>query len=114
MSGTHALTVALFGCCARGIDGQPHRHAVRHPARGHPASGEKEGVSGSLKDFGIRYEQLDLTADGTVNYDAIPQAVKGAKVAYSTRRPATRSALALVEDIERIVQKVRRATPRPS
>lgn len=112
MSGTHALTVALFGVLRPGdkmvsLTGMPY-----DTLHGVIGIGEKEGVSGSLKDFGIRYEQLDLTADGTVNYDAIPEAVKGAKVAYiqRSRGYSLRPSL-FVEDIERIVQKVRQANP---
>ena len=101
MSGTHALTVALFGVLRPG-DKMVSLTGI----------GEKEGVSGSLKDFGIQYEQLDLTADGTVNYDAIPEAVEGAKVAYiqRSRGYSLRPSL-FVEDIEKIVQKVRQSNP---
>ena len=112
MSGTHALTVALFGVLRPGdkmvsLTGMPY-----DTPHGVIGIGEKEGVSGSLKDFGIQYEQLDLTADGTVNYDAIPEAVKGAKVAYiqRSRGYSLRPSL-FVEDIERIVQKVRQSNP---
>ena len=112
MSGTHALTVALFGVLRPGdrmvsLTGMPY-----DTLHGVIGIGEKEGVSGSLKDFGIQYEQLDLMADGTVNYDAIPEAVKGAKVAYiqRSRGYSLRPSL-FVEDIEKIVQKVRQANP---
>lgn len=112
MSGTHALTVALFGVLRPGdkmvsLTGMPY-----DTLHGVIGIGEKEGVSGSLKDFGIRYEQLDLMADGTVNYDAISEAVKGAKVAYiqRSRGYSLRPSL-FVEDIERIVQKVRQSNP---
>ena len=112
MSGTHALTVALFGVLRPGdkmvsLTGMPY-----DTLHGVIGIGEKEGVSGSLKDFGIQYEQLDLMADGTVNYDAIPEAVRGAKVAYiqRSRGYSLRPSL-FVEDIERIVQKVRQSNP---
>ena len=112
MSGTHALTVALFGVLRPGdkmvsLTGMPY-----DTLHGVIGIGEKEGVSGSLKDFGIQYEQLDLMADGTVNYDAIPEAVRGAKVAYiqRSRGYSLRPSL-FVEDIERIVQQVRKTNP---
>lgn len=112
MSGTHALTVALFGVLRPGdrmvsLTGMPY-----DTLHGVIGIGEKEGVSGSLKDFGIQYEQLDLLADGTVNYDAIPQAVKGAKVAYiqRSRGYSLRPSL-FVEDIEKIVDCVRKSNP---
>ena len=74
--------------------------------------GQKEEVSGSLKDFGVQYEQLDLLEDGKVNYEGIPQAVKGAKVAYiqRSRGYSLRPSL-FVEDIERIVGLVRSVNP---
>lgn len=82
MSGTHALTVALFGVLRPGdrmvsLTGLPY-----DTLHGVIGLGQKEEVSGSLKDFGVQYEQLDLLEDGKVNYEGIPQAVKGAKVAY--------------------------------
>ena len=111
MSGTHALTVALFGVLRPGdkmvsLTGMPY-----DTLHGVIGIGEKEGVSGSLKDFGIRYEQLDLMADGTVNYDAIPEAVKGAKVAYIQRSRGPRS---LSRTLKELSRRCGRLTPRPS
>lgn len=78
----------------------------------HGVIGLKEGTSGSLKDFGISYEQIDLLPDGNVNYDAIPEAVKGAKVAYiqRSRGYSLRPSL-FVEDIEKMVKLVRQTNP---
>ena len=78
----------------------------------HGVIGLKEGTSGSLKDFGISYEQIDLLPDGGVNYDAIPEAVKGAKVAYiqRSRGYSLRPSL-FVEDIEKMVKLVRQTNP---
>ena len=110
MSGTHALTVALFGVLRPGdrmvcLTGTPYDTL-------HGVIGIKEGTSGSLKDFGISYEQLDLKEDGSVNYDAIPEAVRGAKVAYiqRSRGYSLRPSL-FVEDIERIIKQVRSVNP---
>ena len=60
----------------------------------------------------MQYEQLDLLEDGKVNYEGIPQAVKGAKVAYiqRSRGYSLRPSL-FVEDIERIVGLVRSVNP---
>ena len=110
MSGTHALTVALFGVLRPGdrmvcLTGTPYDTL-------HGVIGLKEGTSGSLKDFGISYEQIDLLPDGGVNYDAIPEAVKGAKVAYiqRSRGYSLRPSL-FVEDIEKMVKLVRQTNP---
>lgn len=110
MSGTHALTVALFGVLRPGdrmvcLTGTPYDTL-------HGVIGLKEGTSGSLKDFGISYEQIDLLPDGGVNYDAIPEAVKGAKVAYiqRSRGYSLRPSL-FVEDIEKMVKLVRHTNP---
>ena len=110
MSGTHALTVALFGVLRPGdrmvsLTGKPYDTL-------HGVIGLKDDASGSLKDFGIHYEQLDLLEDGSVNYDAIPEAVKGAKVAYiqRSRGYSLRPSL-FVEDIEKIVKQVRSTNP---
>lgn len=110
MSGTHALTVALFGVLRPGdrmvcLTGTPYDTL-------HGVIGIKEGTSGSLKDFGISYEQLDLKEDGSVDYDAIPEAVRGAKVAYiqRSRGYSLRPSL-FVEDIERIIKQVRSVNP---
>ena len=112
MSGTHALTVALFGVLRPGdrmvsLTGLPY-----DTLHGVIGLGQKEEVSGSLKDFGVQYEQLDLLEDGKVNYEGIPQAVKGAKVAYiqRSRGYSLRPSL-FVEDIERIVGLVRSVNP---
>ena len=112
MSGTHALTVALFGVLRPGdrmvsLTGLPY-----DTLHGVIGLGQKEEVSGSLKDFGVQYEQLDLLEDDKVNYEGIPQAVKGAKVAYiqRSRGYSLRPSL-FVEDIERIVGLVRSVNP---
>ena len=112
MSGTHALTVALFGVLRPGdrmvsLTGLPY-----DTLHGVIGLGQKEEVSGSLMDFGVQYEQLDLLEDGKVNYEGIPQAVKGAKVAYiqRSRGYSLRPSL-FVEDIERIVGLVRSVNP---
>lgn len=110
MSGTHALTVALFGVLRPGdelvcLTGTPYDTL-------HGVIGLKEGASGSLKDFGISYSQLELLPDGGVDMKAIPKAVHGAKVAYiqRSRGYSLRPSL-FVEDIAKIAKEVRKANP---
>ncbi len=111
MSGTHAIATALFGILRPGdemvsLTGLPYD--TLHGVIG--LSGEPG--CGSLKDFGINYRQLDLTDDGKVDYNAIPQAVRGAKVAYiqRSRGYSLRDSL-FVSDIEKIVKKVKEGNP---
>lgn len=69
VSGTHALTVALFGILRPGdtvlsVTGMPY-DTIRS------AIGIEGNYPGSLKDFDIKFEMLNLKNDGTVDYDAI-------------------------------------------
>ncbi len=111
MSGTHAIATALFGVLRPGdemvsLTGLPYDtlHGVIG-LNGEPGCG-------SLKDFGIKYRQLDLTAEGKVDFNAIPAAVQGAKVAYiqRSRGYSLRDSL-FVADIEKIVKKVKEGNP---
>lgn len=110
VSGTHALTTALFGVLRPGdvlcsITGSPYDTMEE-------VIGIRGQGNGSLRDFGVQYRQLDLSEDGTPDYEGIPQAVKGAKVAYiqRSRGYALRPSLNIVE-IERLVQAVRQGNP---
>ena len=83
VSGTHAITTALFGVLRPGdemvsLTGTPYDTLQ-------PVIGIVEGGSGSLKEFGIRYRQLDLLPDGTPDFQGVAQAVQGAKVVYLQR-----------------------------
>lgn len=111
VSGTHALSVALFGVLRTGdtmvsVTGKPYDTLEEVIG----LSGEKG--NGSLMDYGIKYSQVDLCADGTPDYDGITEAVKGAKVAYiqRSRGYSLRPALT-VDDIEKIVNAVKKGNP---
>lgn len=110
VSGTHAITTALFGVLRPGdrivsLTGLPYDTLQ-------PVLGIVEGGSGSLKEFGVRYEQLDLLPDGTPDFDRVGEAVKGAKVAYMQRSRgySLRESLS-VSQIEKIIGLVRAANP---
>ncbi len=102
VSGTHTLTVALFGLLRPGdvmlsVTGSPY-----DTLKG--VIGAEVACDGSLADFGIGYRQLDLREDGTVDIDAIPAAITpDVKMVYIQRsrgyslRPSLTTA-----DIERI------------
>jgi len=73
-SGTHTLAVALFGLLRPGdtmlnLTGTPYDTL-------HSVIGLKGSGMGSLKDFGIRYEQVELTAEGRLDFNAIAAAIK--------------------------------------
>lgn len=74
VSGTHALTVALFGVLRPGekilcVTGTPY-----DTIQGVFGIGGRK-FPGSLGDFGIKYEQLDLLPDGSPDYAVIERAV---------------------------------------
>ena len=79
--GTHALTVALFGVLRPGdimlsVTGLPYD--TLQSVIGLTGNG-----IGSLKEFGIRYEQLDLKEDGTPDYAAMEERIHpGLKMVY--------------------------------
>lgn len=84
-SGTHTLNVMLFGVLRPGdtmlcLTGRPYDTLIG-------VLGIDGHVDGSLKDFGVNYEQVDLKADGTPDMEAIGERIKSKKykVAYIQR-----------------------------
>lgn len=111
VSGTHALSTALFGVLRTGdllvsVTGKPYDTLEEVIG----ISGESG--NGSLMDYGIKYSQVNLNPDGTPDYDKITHDVKNAKAAYIQRsrgyslRPAF-----TVSDIEKIVQAIKKGNP---
>ena len=106
ISGSHALTVALFSLLRPGdlllsISGLPYDTL-------HEVIGIKDNPS-SLKSFGIKYNQIDLI-DNDFNYKKIEQYIKDNKVkvieiqrskGYSTRKSIT------IDKIEKVVKLIR-------
>lgn len=83
VSGTHALTVALFGVLRAGdtmvsLTGAPYDTMEE-------VIGIRGEGNGSLKDFGVSYRQVDLLNDGMPDYNAIEEGAKDAKVVYIQR-----------------------------
>ena len=94
MSGTHTLTVALFGMLRPGdemlsVTGTPYDTIQ-------PVIGITP-CSGSLADFGVKYSEVALLPDGTVDLEGIKKAVaeKKPKMVYIQRSKgyATRPSL---------------------
>ena len=108
VSGTHALSTALFGVLRTGDK--------MVSVTGAPYDTLEEGIrgkgNGSLADYGITYGQVDLKPDGTPDFDAMPEAVRGAKVVYlqRSRGYSLRPALT-VADIRRIAVITRSVNP---
>ncbi|MGN0599967.1 MAG: aminotransferase class I/II-fold pyridoxal phosphate-dependent enzyme [Oscillospiraceae bacterium] len=110
VSGTHALTVALFGVLRTGdklvsLTGKPYDTLEE-------VIGIRGNGNGSLKDFGVNYDQVDFLPDGKPNLADIFMKVKDAKVAYiqRSRGYALRPTLT-VENIAEIVKSVKNANP---
>ena len=110
VSGTAAIATALFGVLRPGdrmvsVSGTPYDTL-------HAVLGLRGEQVGSLKEFGIQYEELPLRADGTVDLEAIPQAVKGARMAYlqRSRGYSLRPSIPVAE-IGEIVRIVKEASP---
>ena len=111
VSGTHALTVALFGVLRPGdrmvaVTGKPYD--TLEPVLGLQG---KPG-DGSLKDFGVIYSQIDLRNDGMPDLEAIEKRITGAKIAYiqRSRGYSLREAFT-IDTIAEIVRAVRRGAP---
>lgn len=106
ISGTHALTVTLFGLLRPNdillsITGTPYDTL-------HEVIGIKENKS-SLKAFGVKYDEIDLV-DNEFDYDKIENYLKNKKVkvieiqrskGYSTRKSIT------IEKLEKVIDFIR-------
>lgn len=111
VSGTHALTVALFGVLRPGdvmlsVTGMPY-----DTLRG--VIGLTGDGNGSLKEFGIHYEQIDLKNDGTPDYEEMErQITPSVKMVYiqRSRGYSLRPSL-FVEDIAKIAEIAKRKAP---
>ncbi len=109
--GTHALTVALFGMLRPGdtmlsVTGLPYDTLQS-------VIGLSGNGNGSLKEFGVRYEQVDLKADGTPDYEEMAKRIHpGLKMVYiqRSRGYSLRPSL-FVEEIGRIAALAKEKAP---
>ncbi|MEE0858735.1 MAG: methionine gamma-lyase family protein [Acutalibacteraceae bacterium] len=109
--GTHALTVALFGMLRPGdtmlsVTGTPYDTLQS-------VIGLSGNYSGSLKDFGIIYDEVKLTSDGKPDYNAIEKAITpDLKMVYIQRsrgyelRPSL-----LIDEIAKIAEIAKKKAP---
>lgn len=112
VSGTHTLTVALFGLLRPGdkmlcVTGTPYdtiQGVIGIEGREEP---------GSLKEFGIQYEQLELCPDGTPDYEAMERAITPEyKMVYIQRsRGYSLRPSFTVDEIDQMAQIAKRKAP---
>jgi cystathionine beta-lyase family protein involved in aluminum resistance len=117
VSGTHTITTALFGVLrpndtmlsVTGIPYDTLQGVIGIASDGKTISGN----TGTLIDFGINYEQLDLLPDGTVDYEGMKQRITpDIKMVYIQRsrgyslRPSLRC-----EEIEKIAKLAHELAP---
>ncbi|WP_346016861.1 methionine gamma-lyase family protein [Chroococcidiopsis sp. CCMEE 29] len=111
VSGTHAIACALFGVLRPGdemlaVAGSPYDTLEE-------VIGLRGQSQGSLSEFGIRYRQLDLTSEGTVDWSALGEAVKDSTRLVLIQRScgySWRPSLSIT-DIEKIVHLVKQQNP---
>lgn len=110
VSGTHALTVALFGVLRPDdtmlcVTGTPYDTI-------HGVIGIKPSC-GSLKEFGINYEQIDLLADGSLDFESMGNEISPKyKMIYIQRsRGYTLRPSLTVEEIAKITEIAKKKAP---
>ncbi len=111
VSGTHAIASALFGVLRPGdemlaVVGAPYDTLEE-------VIGLRGEGQGSLKDFGVRYRQLELTAAGEIDWAALASAIRPeTKLVHIQRscgydwRPSV-----AIADIEQIIALVKAQNP---
>lgn len=111
ISGTHAITISLFGILRPGdellyITGQPYDTLASIVS-----GGEKD--TGSLKDFGIGYQHVDLTVDHQIDWAAAKAAVtsKTKIIAIQRSRGYDTRPSFTIEEIEKMIKGIRQLKP---
>lgn len=107
ISGTHAITLSLFGVLRPGdelmyITGQPY-DTLQSIVDG----GDKD--TGSLKDWGIDYQHIDLNVANKVDFDAVRAAISEKTKVVAIQRSkgyATRPSFT-IDEVAEMIQQVR-------
>lgn len=108
VNGTHAISTALFGVLRPGdlmlsLTGRPYDtlNDVIFAEKG-----------GSLTEFGVKYDQIDLLPDGRINFGQIRERARSCKVAYiqRSRGYSLRPSIS-VSEISEMVDAVRSVNP---
>lgn len=108
ISGTHAITIALFGILRPGdelmyISGKPYDTLASIVSGG-------AQDTGSLKDFGISYQHIDLTSENRIDWAKVEQSVSARTKVIAIQRSRgydTRPSFT-VDEIEEMAERVRR------
>jgi len=84
VSGTHTIASCLFGVlrpgdCLLSVQGEPYDTLCK-------VIGFRERYGGSLRDFGVSYRQVDLLADGTIDYLGVADALEEKTTAVLLQR----------------------------
>jgi len=111
VSGTHAITCALFGCLRPGdellaVTGAPYDTLEE-------VIGVRGQGQGSLLDFGISYRQLELTVQGKIDWEGLRSAITAKTRMVLIQRScgySWRSSLS-IDEIEKIVNIVKKQNP---
>lgn len=111
VSGTHAIACALFGVLRPGdemlsVAGSPYDTLEE-------VIGIRGNAQGSLLEFGISYRQLNLTKEGTIDWQSLSHCVSDRTSLVLIQRScgyAWRSSLSIA-DIEKIVAIVKQQNP---
>ena len=108
VNGTHAISTALYGILRPGdlllsVTGEPY-DTMQGVISG-------EGT-GSLRDFGVKFDKVDLLPDGTPDYDGIKHKAGACRMAYiqRSRGYSLRPSLT-IEVIGKICEAVRSVNP---
>ncbi|SFF09489.1 Cystathionine beta-lyase family protein involved in aluminum resistance [Paenibacillus catalpae] len=111
VSGTHTIGCALFGVLRPGdellyITGKPYD--TLHKVIGKPGDG-----TGSLQDWGIRYNEVDLQEDGSLDWDGIETSINERTKVIGIQRSRGYSwrASFTVAQIGDMVQRVKQIKP---
>src|SRR5699024_4551499 len=107
VSGTHAISIALFGVLRPGdellyITGEPYDTLASIVDGG-------EQDTGSLKDLGISYQHVDLLDDESVDFEEVERRMtdRTKVVAIQRSRGYSSRHSFLIEEIEEMIQRVR-------
>jgi cystathionine beta-lyase family protein involved in aluminum resistance len=111
ISGTHAISIALFGVLRPGdellyITGKPYDTLEE-------IVGIRGNGVGSLKDFNITYQSVDLTAEGKVDYQNVEKHLKPSTKMIGIQRSkgyATRPSFT-IDEIKDMIQFIKEIKP---
>ncbi|WP_153731360.1 methionine gamma-lyase family protein [Sporosarcina obsidiansis] len=108
ISGTHAITISLFGVLRPGdellyITGKPY-DTLESIISGNGRD------TGSLEDYQISYQHIDLLSDGTVNYAKVKEAIsaKTKVVAIQRSKGYSSNPSFRIHEIAAMIQEIRK------